>query len=249
MNLRRATGPAMVLTMLVIGLGSIGRSVAVASPAHPRAARPARGLPIERCAAGRGTIIAVDFATWGGPIVRGCALHPSTGYALLHAAGFLTAGDGHDGPSFICRLADARFHHGSPYPTPSQQPCTDTPSASAYWSVWLAPAGSTRWRYSQLGAMSDHPAAGEVELWTYGATDLGGTHGSGVPAFSPAQLQAGDRAVRVARAAGRPIRLVDAVPTAADTASGSPAGLIVGIVLALALCVSAGVTAARRRDR
>ena len=242
MNLRRATSPTVALTMLVVALGVIGLSPADASPT--RATRPARGLPIDRCTGDRGTIVAVDFAHWGGPIVRGCGMDEPTGYALLHATGFTTVGDAHDGPGFVCRLADAAFRHGTPYPTPSRQPCANTPSASAYWSVWRAGAGSDRWHYSQLGAMSDHPAAGEVELWSFGGTDLAGTRGSGVPSLTPDQLRSTERAPAV------PVKgpaLVDALPTAEHTSAGSAAPLIVGGCATLALLAGAAVTARRRR--
>lgn len=96
--------------------------------------------------------MAVDFAHWGGPIVRGCGIDQRSGYDLLHAAGFTTAGDEHDGPAFMCRIGDQAFHGGTQYPTASEDPCSLTPSASAYWSYWIAVAGQDTWSYSQLGA-------------------------------------------------------------------------------------------------
>ncbi len=71
----------------------------------PGIVAPARAAGVGECMARAGTIVAVDFAHWGGPIVRGCAINEPSGYALLHAAGFTTAGDSHDGTTFICRLA------------------------------------------------------------------------------------------------------------------------------------------------
>jgi hypothetical protein len=227
-RLRRAIGPTVAFILAVL--------------ASAPASASAHGLPISRCDRTRGTLVAVDFAPWGGPVVRGCALRQTSDYALLHAAGFATAGDVHDGPGFICRLSDTSFRHGSPYPTPSQQACVDTPSASAYWSLWLAPAGSDRWHYSQSGAMIDHPEPGEVELWTFGATNVGGT--AGVPAVTPAELRSAGRG---AAAGATEVRLVDAVPTAARTGSGSPVGLIVGGCVALALCAGAVAGVLRRR--
>jgi hypothetical protein len=159
---------------------------AVAASAAPGAS----AAPIGRCTPHSGTIVAVDFAHWGGPIVRGCGLRQRSGYDLLHAAGFTTASDQHDGPAFMCRVGNAAFHHGTQYPTPAQAACVLTSSAAAYWSYWLAPAGQNHWSYSQLGAMSEVPKPGEVELWTFGATNIAGTQGSGVPDFSPATLRA-----------------------------------------------------------
>jgi hypothetical protein len=150
----------------------------------------AGAAPLADCTADRGTIVAVDFGHWGGPIVRGCGIDQPTGYALLHAAGFTTAGDAQDGNVFICRLGDAAFRHGTQYPTPSEDPCIVTPPASAYWSYWLAPAGQNTWSYSSLGPLGDVPKPGEVELWKFGSTTIGGGRGSGVPRFSPSTLRA-----------------------------------------------------------
>jgi LPXTG-motif cell wall-anchored protein len=150
----------------------------------------ASGAPLADCTAHRGTIVAVDFGHWGGPIVRGCGVGQQTGYTLLHAAGFATAGDAQDGTVFICRLGDAAFRHGTQYPTPSEDACIVTPPGSAYWSFWLAPAGQNTWTYSSLGPLGDVPKPGEVELWKFGGTKIGGTSGSGVPHFSPNTLRA-----------------------------------------------------------
>ena len=124
---------------------------------------------------------------------RSCAdagVDQPSGYALLHAAGFTTAGDAHDGDAFICRIGDQAFDDGTMYPTPSQDACIATPSTSAYWSYWLAPAGQNTWTYSPVGPMGDKPKPGEVELWMFGGTNIGGTRGSGVPRFPPSTLRA-----------------------------------------------------------
>ena len=67
--------------------------------------------------------------------MRGCGLHPSSGYALLHAAGFSTVGDNHDGPGFICRIGNGAFAGGAQYPTPAEDACILTPPAAAYLSL------------------------------------------------------------------------------------------------------------------
>lgn len=220
--------------------------LAPVSPGSDAAAAPStpRGVPIGRCTAHRGTIVAVDFARWGGPVVRGCALNQPTGYQLLHAAGFTTAGDQHDGPAFICRLGDSAFDHGTQYPTPAQDACVLTSPASAYWSYWVAPPGRNRWDYSQLGAMSEVPKPGEVELWVFGAADIAGTRQSGVPRFRPDELRATNHGPNVGSAGPE---LAAALPTAEQTSSGSVAPLAIGICLALALSAGAGLTAWRRR--
>ena len=159
-------------------------------------AGPAGAAGLSACAPHRGTIVAVDFAHWGGPIVRGCGIGQPNGYALLHAAGFRTAGDSHDGAAFICRIGNQTFHGGTVYPRPSEDSCIRTPSTSAYWSFWVAPAGQNTWTYSPIGPMGDVPKPGEVELWIFGATNVAGTHGSGVPKFPPSKLRAAKPARR-----------------------------------------------------
>jgi hypothetical protein len=152
---------------------------------------PAQAAPIGDCTTSTGTIIVVDFSHWGGPVVRGCdTTQPTSGYQLLHDVGFTTAGDNHDGPAFICRIGNQAFGGGAQYPTPSQDPCIVTPPASAYWSYWLAPSGQdTSWSYSQLGAMSEVPKAGEIELWIFGGTNIAGTEGR--PTCTPSSLRPG----------------------------------------------------------
>jgi hypothetical protein len=166
---------------LIFGLGLV---------VMPTTVTAARADPIGNCTSTSGTIVAVDFSHWGGPLVRGCGVNSPSGYALLHAAGFTTAGDAHDGPAFTCRIGNEAFRHGTEYPTPAQDPCILTPPTTAYWSYWLAPAGKNRWTYSERGASSDEPKPGAVELWTFGGTNTGGTTGSGVPSFSPDTVRA-----------------------------------------------------------
>jgi hypothetical protein len=171
-----------VLTATVIGVITL----LLGGPALNRAS----AAPLGSCSPTHGTIVAVDFAHWGGPIVRGCGVARHTGYALLHAAGFTTAGDEHDGPAVVCRLGDAAFHGGAQYPTPTQQSCIQTPPTTGYWAYWVAPRGTNHWAYSALGAMGDVPKPGEVELWIFGSTNVAGTRGTGVPTFGPATLRA-----------------------------------------------------------
>jgi hypothetical protein len=168
---------------------SVAALVAIAFSLLTFSTAAARAASLSDCTAHRGTIVAVDFTHWHGPIVRGCGLDQATGYDLLHAAGFTSAGDEHDGPGFICRLGDAAFHDGTQYPTPSQDACIVTPPASAYWAYWLALPGRNQWTYSPLGPMGDRPKPGEVELYTFGATSVSGTSGSGVPTITPDSLR------------------------------------------------------------
>ena len=157
------------------------------------AAGQADAAPLSDCTPHRGTVVAVDFAHWGGPLTRGCGIGQPSGYALLHAAGFTTGGDAHDGAAFVCRIGNQAFDGGTLEPTPSQESCNGTPSTSAYWSYWVAPAGHNSWTYSPLGPMGDVPKPGEVELWMFGASNVSGTRGSGVPKFPPSTLRAAAR--------------------------------------------------------
>ncbi|MFY1692852.1 prenyltransferase/squalene oxidase repeat-containing protein [Plantactinospora sp. WMMB782] len=144
--------------------------------------------PIEACTPSRGAIVAVDFRPWNGQVLRGCDATPTTGFELLHEAGFTTTGTAHDGPGFICRIGNAGFDGGTQYPTPEREACQLTPPASAYWSYWYAPPGQAGWTYSPLGAMGKVPGPGEVQAWVYGGTDIGGT--TGRPTFTPDEVRA-----------------------------------------------------------
>src|ERR1700727_1278664 len=111
----------------LLAAGSLG-GITTSLVAGLKGASPAAADPIGDCSTTTGVIVAVDFAPWGGNIVRGCDATVTTGYDALQAAGFTTAGDEHDGPAFICRINDD--------PPPSQDPCIVTPSTNAYWSYW-----------------------------------------------------------------------------------------------------------------
>ncbi|MDT4901087.1 MAG: hypothetical protein QOJ78_2017 [Pseudonocardiales bacterium] len=140
------------------------------------------------CTTTKGALVAASFAPWSGPIVRGCGTTLTTGRALLTAAGFKITGTQRL-PAFICRLAHPLFNSGAAYPTSVQDACVNTPPATAYWSFWTAAKGVNTWTYSPTSADGDKAVAGEVEAWTYGNTDIGGT--SGKPTFTPNQIRAG----------------------------------------------------------
>ncbi|MFI5669591.1 hypothetical protein [Streptomyces sp. NPDC051704] len=165
---------------------ALGLTVAAfAATAAPAGAAP---QPIGQCTTSSGTVLAVDFGHWGGPVYRSCGTTPTTGYELLNQGGWATTGTGHDGPAFICRIGYSGHQGGRQYPTPDQDDCVLTPPASAYWSYWHANPGQNTWEYSQLGAMLYKPKPGSVDLWTFGATDVEGTQGR--PRVTPDQLRA-----------------------------------------------------------
>ncbi|MFF8931555.1 prenyltransferase/squalene oxidase repeat-containing protein [Streptomyces longwoodensis] len=141
------------------------------------------------CTASKGAVVAVDFRSFGGPVERGCDTTPTTGYDLLHDAGFTTTGTQHDGPAFICRIGYSDFNSGTQYPTPDKESCVLTPQATAYWSYWTASPGQDEWTYSQYGAMDRKLKDGDVDAWVYGGTDVGGA--TGKPAFTPDDVRVG----------------------------------------------------------
>jgi hypothetical protein len=130
--------------------------------------------PITSCTSTSGVIVAVDFSHFDTAVwERGCDTTITTGYGALHAAGFTTAGDEHDGPTFICRINND--------PPPSEDPCINTPPATAFWSYWHANAGASKWTLSSLGAASYVPKPGSVDAWAFGAGQP--------PTFTPAQVR------------------------------------------------------------
>ena len=171
------------VALLCAAATALGGGVLLLGPATPAAADP-----MSSCTRTKGAVVAVDFGDWGGGVVRGCDATPTTGYDLLHEAGFSTEGTEHDGPAFICRLGHKKFHSGKQYPTPGQEKCKLTPPATAYWSYWHADPGENTWQYSQLGAMLYKPKPGSVDLWIFGGTNIEGTKGR--PTVSPNQLRA-----------------------------------------------------------
>ncbi|MFI9626691.1 prenyltransferase/squalene oxidase repeat-containing protein [Streptomyces sp. NPDC052042] len=181
---RRTNTRRRLLSLLTAGLLLSGAAAAFVTPAPPASADP-----IEKCTATAGAIVAVDFGPFGGGVVRGCDATPTTGYELLHEAGFTTEGTVKDGPAFICRIGHGSFNSGAQYPTSAAEECRITPPATAYWSYWIASPGQKNWTYSPLGAMARTPKPGDVDAWVFGATDIGGTRGR--PGFTPDEVRAG----------------------------------------------------------
>ncbi|MCX2968543.1 MULTISPECIES: prenyltransferase/squalene oxidase repeat-containing protein [Streptomyces] len=175
---------ALVSAVLLVLGASAGHALrAPAGPSAPFASG-------QECTADTGAFVAVDFGPFGGDVVSGCDPAPTTGYALLHAGGFTTAGTEHDGPAFVCRIGHPSIDSGTQYPTPREEPCVRTPPASAYWSYWVAAPGETEWTYSRHGAMDRTPRPGDVDAWVFGGTGVGGTNGR--PSFSPEDVRDGE---------------------------------------------------------
>ncbi len=144
-----------------ISLGVAAGAGAV-MPATPAGADP----PLD-CSTG--VIVAVDFAPWSDTLNSVCdpALPPN-GVSALQNAGFALTGVSGYGLQFICQIDN----------DPPDDPCTSTPPANAYWSLWYAEAGQTAWTYSQQGAEGLEPQAGSIEAWVFG-----GESGASQPAI------------------------------------------------------------------
>jgi hypothetical protein len=138
---------------LVLALAVVAALVA-ADPA-PRAAQAAA------CTGTTGVTVKVDFTAFGGGVTTNCALgDPTSGLTALTGAGFTVTGTSRWGLAFVCRI--------NSLPTSAQDPCVNTPPATAYWSYWHGTPGGS-WTYSSSGAGGYNPAPGTVEGWAYGA--------------------------------------------------------------------------------
>ena len=122
-------------------------------------AAPARPAGAGTCTGDSGVTVVVDFRSLGGGTVVRCAPgRPATGLAALRAAGFGTTGVQRWGDGFICRI--------SGLPSPSDEPCIDTPPPDAFWSYWHAANGGS-WALSDAGALGRRPEPGGFEGWSF----------------------------------------------------------------------------------
>jgi hypothetical protein len=218
--------------------------IALTVPGAGPAAAAAR--PLSDCTATAGVMLAVDFGPWAGPLLRSCGSTPTSGYAQLNQGGWHTAGTEHDGPGFVCRIGYSGYRHDAQYPTAAQQPCLQTPPASAYWAFWQAGPGQTSWTYSQSGAVGYNPAPGSISLWVFGGTNLGGTAGSAVPKISPQSLRTAAAGTAVA---GGP-DIINAPPVTATVSVSRGSGWPTLLAAAIAvLLVAAGAFGVARRRR
>jgi hypothetical protein len=230
-----------------VASGVVAVAVLLGSAAWAGLPAQAAPRPVAGCTTATGATVIVDFSHWGGPLLRACGSTPTSGYTLLNQGGWHTSGTEHDGPGFVCRIGYTGFRHGAQYPTPAEQACVNTPPASAYWTYWVAAPGQDTWSYSQVGAVSYHPAAGSISLWVFGGTSISGNSGSAVPPVSPASLRdLGPRATASVQPASPEV--IDAPPADPDqlASPGSFGPALVTLVIVLLLAGGA-VAAARRR--
>lgn len=169
----------MAALVAVLAL-SVGTPVATAAPVAP--AVPER--PMWRdgpCAPDDnvGVTVVVDFQDLGGGVnVRCTETAPTDGADALDRAGISWQGVVRWGRGFVCKIAGK----------PADDPCIDTPPASAYWSYWLAPRGGN-WCYSNFGVLNRTPPPGSVEGWSFSLNEQDGRSPS--PRYDPPSLAAG----------------------------------------------------------
>jgi hypothetical protein len=205
-------------------LGKLARLAKVLLAAFPLALlvvclNPGGGVsqadPLSSCTSTAGVIVVVDFSHWGGNADRVCfaaLTTATTAYDALIAEGFTTIGDAHDGSAFVCRITEPGT--GVAEPSVSEDPCTTTPPATAYWAFWISNAGQSGWSVSPLGVMSLVPQPGSVEYWNFGS------EGSNQPPHLPSEVRATNTTPTTA-----PITTPPAgVPPSGGSGSGTGAG-------------------------
>lgn len=135
--------------------------VAVVSPA------PARAASAGYCPDGNGVTVVIDFQELGGGTIIRCAPgDQALGLSALRNAGIGFEGTARWGEAFICRIEGK--------PGPADEPCIDTPPATAYWSYWHAPNGGN-WTYSDKGLMARKPPLGSFEGWSFAKNKTSGS--------------------------------------------------------------------------
>jgi hypothetical protein len=147
----------------------------------PAAARPATvALALAGtagpCPGTTGVTVSVDFTAFGQGVQTRCAPGtPATGVAALQEAGFTPTGTSQYGLAFVCRINNL--------PSSTQQSCTRTPPATAYWAYYHANSGATTWTYSTQSASTYQPVQGSIEAWAFG--------NSAQPSKTPTQIRTG----------------------------------------------------------
>jgi hypothetical protein len=128
------------------------------------------------CSGTSGVTVTVDFTAFGGVEQTRCAAGAQTsGITAMQNAGFTPAGTTHYGLAFVCRINNL--------PSPTQDPCVNTPPPTAYWAYYHALSGATTWSYSSSGASSYKPPLGSIDAWAFG--------NGATPSLTPAQVRAG----------------------------------------------------------
>lgn len=128
-----------------------------------------------------GVTVVIDFQELDGnggvaaPTIVRCSPNPSpgtnrTGLQALQDAGISVAGTVRWGLDFVCRLqnrpASTETIPITTNPT-YQEPCLNTPPASAFWSYWHAGGTGTTWTFSSFGHTFRNVIPGGFEGWSF----------------------------------------------------------------------------------
>ncbi len=203
MNSATRRRAAALLAALCIGGALVGwLSVPLVAPTPV-----AEADPTVDCSAG--VIVAVNYATWSGPIDTVCdaGTLPATAAYALQTARFNPVGVASYGLAFICQIGS----------DPPDDSCQSTPPANAYWSFWYADSGNNGWTYSTVGAMGLEPQAGSVEYWVFG-----GASGAVQPLPSPDTIRSATQYSVTSTTVPAPT--ATAPSAAAGTAGGAHSG-------------------------
>jgi hypothetical protein len=203
-------------------VGSVARTAAItvvmAAASLPTA--PSRAQAPAGCA--DGVAVVVEFHGLGHDDVRTCRQGDAgTADRLLRDAG-VTLTDVQRQPGFVCRVDGL----------PADDPCVNTPPASAYWSLWWSDGTSGEWTYSTVSAGSlEVPAGGSVALvWDDVPADL-------TPAVTP-----GAASSAASRTEAR-----NASPDPAEPDDGGLPAWVGPAAIGLVLAGGAATAVARRR--
>ena len=200
----RWSAPVVVAALLAVGCLLTSSPGPVAGSVGP-------------CPGSTGVTVVVDYHALGGGVVVRCAPgSPESGFKALQAAGFELV-EVQNVPGFLCRI-DGR-------PSAAQDPCLNTPPATAYWSYWHADRGGS-WITGQQGGKTRTPPPGSVDGWSFSddGTPGGAAPPPGVaPPLAPATPK--PTAKPTPKLTARPSPVATQAPTAGPTAapaSGAP---------------------------
>jgi len=177
----------------------------------------APGAAAATCSTGAGVSVVVDPGSLGGGVQSGCIAGGAgrTASSLFASAGFDLAYVQNE-PGFVCRVNQR--------PSPSEEPCVNTPPEDAYWGLWWSDGTSGSWVYSNYGVGSlKVPDGGYVALaWQSGSKTPPGV----APAVhaAPAPTTATASATPTSRPSTKPSSKPSSKPThkASSTPSSKP---------------------------
>ena len=207
--------PAWWAALAVVVLAAVVAPLTAASPVSAAPDRSAAaGWSDGPCAPtdNVGVTIVVDFQELGGGVNVRCADGPvADGADALDQAGISWQGVVRWGRGFVCKIAGE----------PSNDPCIDTPPASAYWSYWVAPRGGA-WCYANYGVLNRTPPPGSVEGWSFSLNKQDGR--SPAPRTAPPALAPGLTPKPLSKGDCDPGGGIVATPPATTTTTAPPTG-------------------------